>query len=339
MPASRLSVIMPMYNAARFVEAAIDSVLAQSMGDFIFYIVDDGSTDESGEIAARKAVLDPRIHLIRQENQGIVISLNRMLALVDSDLVARMDADDIALPDRFLRQLDRMYSDPTLGALGTQFIEIGEQGEILQAGFRQPVGRDAVRAALQERQPIANPSAMFRTQALRDAGLYRPAFRYCEDYDLFLRLSESADIDNLPDILFHYRRSPGQMSIANNVRQTRQSVYARLAHRERLAGRADPFADLDDLPPVSALDALIGRAGVARAVEADIMAALRYSVADMDDEEFAGFCRNVASGVPLVGAFRSVLRCLVNRSPGRAARLAVAIARGGFAPPRVAKTR
>lgn len=327
MPASRLSVIMPMYNAARFVEAAIDSVLAQSMGDFIFYIVDDGSTDGSGEIAARKAAIDSRIHLIRQDNRGIVVSLNRMLALVDSDLVARMDADDIALPERFHMQMDRMRADPTLGALGTQFIEIDERGEILHAGFRQPVGREAVRAALQERQPIANPSAMFRAQVLRDAGLYRPAFRYCEDYDLFLRLSEIADIDNLPDILFHYRRSPGQMSVANNVRQTRQAVFARLAHRERLAGRADPFAGLEDLPPVSELDSLVNRSGVGREVEADIMAALRYSVADMNDAEFAAFCNAIASGVPLVGAMRSVLRCLANGRPVRATRLVTAILR------------
>ena len=79
MSASRLSVVMPMYNAARFVEAAIDSILAQTMGDFVFYIVDDGSTDASGDIAARKAATDRRIRLIRQSNQGIVASMNRML--------------------------------------------------------------------------------------------------------------------------------------------------------------------------------------------------------------------------------------------------------------------
>ncbi len=89
MSASRLSVVMPMYNAARFVEAAIDSILAQTMGDFIFYIVDDGSTDASGDIAARKAATDRRIRLIRQSNQGIVASMNRMLGLVETPFVAR----------------------------------------------------------------------------------------------------------------------------------------------------------------------------------------------------------------------------------------------------------
>ena len=86
-----LSVVMPMHNAARFVEAAIHSVLTQSRRDFIFYIVDDGSTDGSGDIAARIASHDERIHLIRSDNRGIVASLNHMLALVDTPFVARMD--------------------------------------------------------------------------------------------------------------------------------------------------------------------------------------------------------------------------------------------------------
>lgn len=213
MSAPRLSVILPVYNARQFVGAAIDSILSQTMGDFLFYIVDDGSTDGSGDLIAERAVHDQRIHMLRQENSGIVVSLNRMLAQVETPFVARMDADDIALPERFARQLERMEHDARLGALGTQFDEIDAAGRKLRGQMTMPVGTDDVRAELGHRQPIANPTAMFRTEALRAAGLYHPAFRYCEDYDLFLRLSEVADIDNLPDVLHLYRRSPGQMSV------------------------------------------------------------------------------------------------------------------------------
>lgn len=327
----RLSVVMPMYNAARYVEDAIDSVLAQTMPDFIFYIVDDGSTDGSGEIATQMAAQDSRIHLIRQDNHGIVASLNRMLELVDTPFVARMDADDISLPDRFARQLERIEIDADLGALGTQFVEIDNGGRARNLQFRQPVGRAEVRAQLEIRQPVANPTVMFRTQILRDVGLYRQAFRYCEDYDLFLRLSEIADIDNLSEILLHYRRSPGQMSVLNNGHQTRQAAYARLAHTERGQDRRDPFDGMDDLPALDELDAILGRRGVARAVQTDVLADLRYAVASMNEAEYADFIRTVRRGVPLTEGWRTVIRCLINQRIKRAAQLALALVQGHWA--------
>lgn len=330
MSASRLSVIMPVYNSRSVVGAAIDSILSQTFGDFVFYVVDDGSTDGSGDLIAEKAVRDSRISLIRQDNRGIVASLNRMLALVDTAFVARMDADDIAMPDRFARQLERMGADQRLGALGTQFEEIDEAGRRLSSGSAMPVGTALVHAELEQRQPIANPTAMFRTQALRDAGLYRAAFRYCEDYDLFLRLSEIAQIDNLPDVLLLYRRSPGQMSVLNHGVQTRQAAYARLAHRERRAGRPDPFAGADMLPSLSDLDRVLGRPGVAAIVESEILRARRYAVGSMTDAEFAGYCAAIARGIKGSDK-RAVVRCLAEGKLGRALRLAKALAMGGLA--------
>lgn len=321
---------MPVYNSRSFVGAAIDSILTQTFGDFIFHIVDDGSTDGSGDIIAEKAARDNRIQLIRQDNRGIVASLNRMLALVDAPFVARMDADDIALPDRFARQLGRMEADAQLGALGTQFIEIDDAGQRISGGFAMPVGTALVQSELEHRQPIANPTAMFRTQVLRDAGLYREAFRYCEDYDLFLRLSQIAPIDNLPDALLFYRRSPGQMSVLNHGLQTRQAAYARLAHRERLAGRPDPFAGTNVLPQLSELDRLLGRPGVAGRVEAEILFANRYAVASMKDAEFADYCAAIASGTKGSG-IREVARCLAEGKSSRAARLAMAMMKGRLA--------
>lgn len=328
MPALQLSVVMPMHNAAPFVEAAIDSILAQTWGAFAFYIVDDGSTDGSGEIAASRAASDPRIHLIRQENRGIVASLNTMLALVDTPFVARMDADDIALPERFATQLAHMQRRPSLGALGSQFVEIDELGRRRHAAFRHPVGRDAVHAGLERYQTVANPTVMFRTDALRAAGLYRPAFGYCEDYDLFLRLSEIADIDNLPDILMLYRRTPGQMSVANNAMQSEQAAYARLAHQMRKAGKRDPFAEMAVLPSPRELETMPGMAGVAKTLMAEIASARRYAVATMDESEFAELLRRLSSGVPIEAPARAVVRCLAGRRFRRAARLAGALIAG-----------
>ena len=322
---------MPVFNSRRFVGAATDSILSQSFGDFVFYVVDDGSTDGSGDLIAERAARDPRIRLIRQDNSGIVASVNRMLALVDTPFVARMDADDIAMPDRFARQIEAMEGDATLGALGTQFDEIDEAGRIISSGATMPVDRAAVRRELEHRQPIANPTAMFRTQLLRDVGLYRAAFRYCEDYDLFLRLSEIAEIANLPDMLLHYRRSPGQMSVLNHGVQTRQAAYARLAHRERRAGLPDPFWGADRLPPLTELDRLLGRPGVSAEVESEMLIARRYAVGSMSDEEFSGYCGAVARGIR-GGDLRAALRCLAVGRPIRAVRLAKALTMGKLAP-------
>lgn len=318
---------MPVFNARPYVGTAIDSILSQSMGDFLFYIVDDGSTDGSGELIAKRAARDARIHLLRQENRGIVASLNRMLEQVETPYVARMDADDIALPDRFARQLERMEADTRLGALGTQFDEIDTLGRRLSSHTPMPLGADRVRAELDERQPIANPTAMFRTEMLHRAGLYRQAFRFCEDYDLFLRLSEIADIDNLAEVLLLYRRSPGQMSILNHGSQTRQAVYARLSHAERLAGRLDPFAGLELLPPVAELDRTLGRPGIGERVETEILAARRYAIGTMSAAEFDDYCAGAARGLPVEG-MRAVLRCMAQAKIGRALRLARALWRG-----------
>ncbi len=321
---------MPVYNSRSFVGAAIDSILTQSFGDFVFYIIDDGSTDGSGDLITEMAARDNRIYLIRQENRGIVASLNRMLALVDTPFVARMDADDIALPERFSRQLERMETDALLGALGTQFVEIDEAGQRIPGGAPMPVGTALVHDELERRQPIANPTAMFRTQILRDAGLYREAFRYCEDYDLFLRLSQIARIDNLSEALLLYRRSPGQMSVLNHGVQTRQAAYARLAYHERLAGRPDPFAGADTLPMLSDLDRVLGRAGVSARLEAEILFAHRYAVASMKNDEFADYCAAIANGTKGSG-LRAVARCLVEGKVGRALRLVSALIKGRLA--------
>lgn len=328
MPHPPLTVIMPMFNAAPFVRAAVDSVLAQTFTDFDFLIVDDGSTDGSADIIRDLAAEDARIQLIVQDNQGIVPSLHRMIARAQGRYIARMDADDLCLPERFARQIACLEARPELGAVGTQFIEIDARGAVRDAHFRHPVGSEAVHAQLLMGQPLANPTVMFRADALRAAGGYRAAFRYCEDYDLFLRLSRLARLDNLPDVLFHYRRSAGQMSVAANARQTRQSVKARFAHHEVLAGRPDPFDGLATLPTVDQLDALVGRAGVGAAVGREIALRLLHNRRALRGEEFAIITAAAASPARLPGGWRAVLRCLRFGMPLRAARLALALVAG-----------
>jgi hypothetical protein len=335
-----LTVIMPVYNCAPFVADAVSSVLAQSFGDFVFLIVDDGSTDGTGDIVAALAADDPRVTLYRQDNAGIVASLSFLLAKVRTPFVARMDGDDICLPERFARQIAHMKANPALGALGTQYVEIDEEGRRVFADDLLPVGVGTVMAQLGFRQPLCNPTAMFRRDALEAAGGYREAFRYCEDYDLFLRLSRVADIDNLPDCLLQYRRSSCQMSIHNNSRQTRQAVKALFAHREVLAGRADPFDGLQELPKIDAMDGVFGRAGVSAAMRAELVSRLRFSPFALAGEEFEFICLHAASGAAFPGGWRTVARCMRLGLARQGMVLAASLLRGRFRPlSRLAKGR
>lgn len=325
-----VSVLMSMYNSAAYVQAAVESVLAQSFSDFEFLIVDDGSSDNSAAIVAKLAKSDARITLFRQENRGIVPSVNFLIDQAQAPLIARMDSDDICLPDRFAAQVAHMAAHPELGALGTQFIEIDEQDKIRDAYFRHPTSASDIRAALAERQPIGNPTVMLRTEVIRQIGGYRPAFRYCEDYDLFLRLSRVADIENLPDVHLLYRRSENQMSTLNNHRQTRQAVKALFAHREVLAGGRDPFDGLQDMPELEDMDRVFGRAGVMAAMRAELAVQLRYSRTALAGDEFQYLYDHAASGAPFPGGWRTVARLVKYGMPGRAAQLAQALTAGLF---------
>src|SRR5262245_14197402 len=112
-----ISVLMPIYNAGRFLPAAVESVLAQTFADFELIAIDDGSRDGSSEVLAQLAARDPRIRVFAQENRGIVATLNRALELARAPLVARMDADDLSRPDRFAKQIAFLRQHPEVAAV------------------------------------------------------------------------------------------------------------------------------------------------------------------------------------------------------------------------------
>src|SRR6476661_6105481 len=114
-----VSVLMPVYNAGRYVAEAVESILGQTYADFEFLIVDDGSTDRSRAILERYAARDPRIRLVSRPNTGYAAALNELLGLARGELVARMDADDVALPERLLRQVNYLRAHPEVVCVGT----------------------------------------------------------------------------------------------------------------------------------------------------------------------------------------------------------------------------
>lgn len=326
MPA--ISVAMSVHNDERFVAEAIESILAQSFSDFEFLIVDDGSTDRSGAIIDAFAAKDPRIRAIRQDNRGLIASLNRMLGEARAPLIARMDGDDIALPERFARQIAFLDAHPGHGVVGTNTHDLDEAGRVLVCDDFHPLDHDAIVAALKDGSPICHPSVMMRRDVVRAAGGYRAAYRHCEDYDLWLRLAPRTRLANLPDRLIHYRRSTGQVSNRHTVAQQTGAAIARIAADERGAGRADPTEGLVELPPIDSLDAFFGRPGVARAVRESIVRRIVYSRQAMRSEGFDILLMHIRSGGMRWGAWRTVPRLMLFGAPAAALRLALAMLRG-----------
>jgi glycosyltransferase involved in cell wall biosynthesis len=200
-----ISVAMSVYNGEPYLAESVESVLAQSFGDFEFLILDDGSTDESRETIARYARRDARIRPILRENRGLVASLNQLLAEARAPLIARMDADDVCSPARFERQLGFLAAHPDHGVVGSWSEDIDEQGRSIQddsSGVDQPVTHEAFLASIDIAGPLlCHPAVMYRADVVRAVGGYHAAFRHCEDLDLWLRLATRTRLASIPERL------------------------------------------------------------------------------------------------------------------------------------------
>src|SRR5687768_11090116 len=130
-PVPTISVVMSVYNAGRFLRPAVDSILAQTFSDFEFIIIDDGSTDRSPDVLREYAARDGRIRLTVRPNRGLTRTLNEAIKQARGEFVARMDCDDVALPDRFEKQLAYLRADPTIVCVGGYFELIDGKGRLL----------------------------------------------------------------------------------------------------------------------------------------------------------------------------------------------------------------
>ncbi len=238
-PAVSVSVLLPVHDAERTVGAAIASVLTQTYTDCELLVIDDGSTDRSAAAVREHAGGDPRLRLLQQSNRGLIAALNRGLAEARGALIARMDADDVALPDRLERQVRFLESHPAVAAVGGAARYMDDRGP-LPLELRHPCAPEAIRAALPRGSCLVHPTVLMRRAAVLAAGGYRPAFLHAEDYDLWLRLAERADLANLAETVLHLRLHPGQVSFAHVEQQVISTLGAQRAARARGAGQPDP---------------------------------------------------------------------------------------------------
>jgi glycosyltransferase involved in cell wall biosynthesis len=235
-----VSVVMPVHNPGRFLDAAILSIRTQSLADLELILVDDGSTDGSGQVLRRHAAADPRLSVLSIPHGGVATALNRGLAAARADLVARMDADDEAKPERLERQAAVLRARPEVAVLGSGMEAIDGEGRV--TGRSVPTADPAeIREGLLRANYMAHPTVMMRRHVVLAAGGYRPAFTASEDYDLWLRLSEHHDLSNLPDLLLRYRGHDGQISGRRWALRLLEVLAAQHAARLRRAGQPDPM--------------------------------------------------------------------------------------------------
>ncbi|HVA49349.1 MAG TPA: glycosyltransferase [Pirellulales bacterium] len=217
-PAPRCSVLMPVYNAERYVAQAVESILGQTFRDFELVIVDDGSTDRSREMLHYFAAGDPRIRLVSRANTGYLRALNEGLALCQGEYVARMDADDIALPERLQRQIAFLDRHPECLMVGSALLRIDADGDVL-CEEPLPVVHDEIESRLWSGQgAIGHPAALVRRQSLVDVGGYREEYYGAEDHDLWLRLAERGRLANLAEPLLMCRIHTGNFTFVNAER-------------------------------------------------------------------------------------------------------------------------
>lgn len=237
----RVSVLLPVYNDARYLRASIDSILAQTFSDFELIVVDDGSVDETPHIISK--YLDRRVRVIRNEcNLGLAPSLNRAIAASRGEYLGRQDADDISLPQRFARQVRFLDSHPLVGVVGSRAVAIDEEGGRLHL-METSCSDIEIKWDLLFFCPFVHSSVMIRRSVLKQIGSYTEdpeIFRaFVEDYDLWSRINQVALSANLPEPLLQYRYRRASASARAKAENERQ--LDRISRRNicRLLGRSE----------------------------------------------------------------------------------------------------
>lgn len=211
----KISVILPVYNAEKYISKSIESILRQTFEDFELIIINDGSKDNSLNIINK--FTDRRILLVDQENRGLAKTLNIGLDIAKGEYIARMDADDIALPNRFEEQMNYLTKYPEVGLLGSAIELIDENDKHIS--YHAPyIGHDILLRCMQNKgNPFKHPTVIFKREiAIKLGGFNENIGKYFEDYFLWYHMASKVKVDNLPKVLLKYRITPG--SIMTNMK-------------------------------------------------------------------------------------------------------------------------
>lgn len=239
---------MPIYNSQRYLRQAVESILGQTFIDFELLAFNNASTDQSREILDEYAAADSRVHIYDQPDREYIFALIKGFSLASGAYIARMDADDVARPERLGLQFAFMESHPEIALIGGQIMAIDGQGNDIRL-IDFPLQDEEIRKILPRYNCFSHPAVMLRKAAYDAVGGYRLAFYYAEDYDLWLRLSEKFALANLPEVILNYRVHVEQVSASRRDQQIVSAIGAQYAAQCRKVGKPDPTDGLERISP------------------------------------------------------------------------------------------
>lgn len=213
-----LSVVMSVYNAERFLDKAIGSILDQQFSDYEFIIVDDASTDSTMNLVKKWAGADDRIKIFRNETRlGLTKSLNRAISQTTAPWIARQDGDDFSHSARLRLQMDQLGKNPDVGVLGTWYEGINEEGRHLYQ-MALPVMDQEIKRWLRTTNCFCHGTVIFSRDLFIKTGGYPEKYPFAQDYALWLRFSKLTKIKNIPEVLYQRRIHDGAVSQLNQER-------------------------------------------------------------------------------------------------------------------------
>lgn len=230
----KVSVLMSVYNGERYLVEAIESILTQNYPDFEFLIIDDGSNDGTSRILADYVVKDPRVRVVPNDiNIGLARCLNKGIKLARGEYIARMDCDDISLPERLAKQVDFLEKNPSVSCIAVKIKQIDANGFFL--GYWEDDFNTTTSGEILDLMPtrncIAHPGVMLRASTLSKM-MYNDSLQNSQDYDLWMRLLASGHrIDKLDEVLLSYRITPASVTSTSNRKNPYwKTVYVKSAY-------------------------------------------------------------------------------------------------------------
>jgi glycosyltransferase involved in cell wall biosynthesis len=293
-----MSVVLPVYNGGVYLAEAVDSILAQTFADFELIMIDDGSKDQSLEIMQIYAVRDSRVRAISRENRGLATTLNDAIDVARGSWIARMDQDDIAMPNRFMRQLEWLtQTDADICGSWVQLFGT-KDGRVLEHAETD----EGIRMELLFGTPFAHPSVMMKTSLARQVR-YDKAWEGCEDYDLWERIARAGfKMANVPEVLLKYRQHKTQISSKASIHQQELSQKVRRRYWTSIGGALgidtgwidDVIKLRDPLNPIANMDNVDAAMGALLAASRDEAQSVVIDHAARLYFRAASFCPDVA---------------------------------------------
>jgi len=232
-----VSIVMPVYNCEKYLDKSIKSILNQTFRNFEFIIINDGSTDKTGNILEKYEKADSRIHIYNSEHQGVSLSLNKGCGLAQGKYIARMDADDISLPERIAKEVEYMEAHPEIGILGTGEEQIDEGGSLIRKRHFPVLPGFIKWSVMFGGWCLSHPTVMMRQAAIKELNFYNKEVLSGQDYELWSRAIFATKISNIQCILIQRRIWSENFSYKDYRANTQTVIDAMHLAIRRLLGR------------------------------------------------------------------------------------------------------